>query len=185
VTPDPRHALNRVRTALLITSERCRAQSLRARYVGVSVHPQSRVGRGVVVRMGEGSTLRLGPGAVAPNVQIHLAPGANVALEGRFIGTGTLIAARDSIVVEQGAMLAEMCVLRDADHTRDPSGAISLDGHVSAPIRVSHDAWLGSRCTILKGVTVGSCATVGAGAVVTRDVPSNTTVVGVPARPLD
>ncbi len=50
--------------------------------------------------------------------------------------------------------------------------------------RVEHDAWLGVGCVVLRGVTVGLGAVVGANAVVTRDVPPFAVVVGVPARVL-
>jgi maltose O-acetyltransferase len=56
--------------------------------------------------------------------------------------------------------------------------------HDCRPITIGDGAWLGARVTILPGVTVGAGAVVAAGAVVTRDVPPNTLVAGVPARPL-
>lgn len=46
------------------------------------------------------------------------------------------------------------------------------------------DAWIGAGSIILPGVTIGEGAVVGAGAVVTKDVPPYTVVVGVPARPI-
>lgn len=49
------------------------------------------------------------------------------------------------------------------------------------PIRIHDDVWIGANAVILAGVTVGSGAVVGAGAVVTRDVPENGVVAGVPA----
>lgn len=49
-------------------------------------------------------------------------------------------------------------------------------------IVIEDGCWLASRCTVLPGVTIGSGAIVAAGAVVTRDVPPNTLVAGVPAR---
>ncbi|HYM80059.1 MAG TPA: acyltransferase [Candidatus Limnocylindria bacterium] len=51
-----------------------------------------------------------------------------------------------------------------------------------APVRLLRGCYLGAACMILPGVTVGERAVVGAGAVVTRDVPPGTLVVGVPAR---
>jgi maltose O-acetyltransferase len=54
----------------------------------------------------------------------------------------------------------------------------------SRPVIIHDGVWLGTRCMILPGVTIGEGAVVAAGAVVHRDVPPNTVVGGVPARPL-
>lgn len=51
-----------------------------------------------------------------------------------------------------------------------------------APITLGKNVWVGSNSTILQGVTIGDNAVVAAGAVVTKDVPENTIVEGVPAR---
>jgi acetyltransferase-like isoleucine patch superfamily enzyme len=50
------------------------------------------------------------------------------------------------------------------------------------PIRIGRDVWLGANAVVLAGVTVGDGAVIAAGAVVTRDVPANAVVAGVPAR---
>lgn len=52
----------------------------------------------------------------------------------------------------------------------------------SAPIVVGDNAWLGGGATVLPGVRIGADAVVGAGSVVTRDVPAGVLVVGTPAR---
>jgi maltose O-acetyltransferase len=54
----------------------------------------------------------------------------------------------------------------------------------TAPVVLEHGCWLGARVTVLPGVTVGRGAVVAAGAVVTKDVPPNTMVAGIPARVL-
>jgi acetyltransferase-like isoleucine patch superfamily enzyme len=53
------------------------------------------------------------------------------------------------------------------------------------PVRIEHGAVVMTGATILAGVTIGRGAIVGAGAVVTRDVPPNTFVGGVPAKVID
>jgi maltose O-acetyltransferase len=55
---------------------------------------------------------------------------------------------------------------------------------VQGPIVIEDDAWLGTGCIIFPNVTIGRGAVVGAGAVVTKDVPPFTIVAGVPAKPI-
>ena len=54
----------------------------------------------------------------------------------------------------------------------------------SQPITIGNDVWIGTKSTILKGVTVGDGAVVGAGSVVTKDVAPYSIVAGVPAKPI-
>lgn len=51
-----------------------------------------------------------------------------------------------------------------------------------APIVVGRNVWIGSNSTILQGVTIGDNSIIAAGSVVTKDVPANAIVAGVPAR---
>ncbi|ACL56662.1 sugar O-acetyltransferase [Methylobacterium nodulans] len=70
-----------------------------------------------------------------------------------------------------------------ADHPRDPGlRRALLEG--GRPVRIGRNCWIGAGALILPGVTVGDDAIVGAGSVVTRDVPAGATVAGNPARPV-
>ena len=65
------------------------------------------------------------------------------------------------------------------NHPVDPSNRHAL---LLQPIVIKKNAWIGAAVTILPGVTIGENAVVAAGAVVTKDVPDNTIVGGVPAK---
>lgn len=49
-------------------------------------------------------------------------------------------------------------------------------------VNIGNDVWIGGNCTILPGVTIGNNVVIAAGAVVTKDVPDNSVVGGVPAK---
>jgi maltose O-acetyltransferase len=58
------------------------------------------------------------------------------------------------------------------------SGAQRAGDSIHAPIVIGNGVWLGSRCTILAGVTIGASSVIGAGVVVTQNVPENTLLTG-------
>jgi len=62
----------------------------------------------------------------------------------------------------------------------DPTGRVH--GHLSFPVVIKDRVWIGARAIVLPGVTIGEDAVVAAGSVVTKDVPPNTLVAGVPAQ---
>ena len=82
------------------------------------------------------------------------------------------------IYIGDHVLIGHRVVLATIDHDLDPCDR-SLH---CAPIHIGDRVWIGSGAIITKGVTIGEGAVVAAGAVVTRDVPANTVVGGVPAR---
>ena len=77
-------------------------------------------------------------------------------------------------------MLGNFCYLSDSDW-HDIHDRTCMPGG-SAPIVLERGAWIGDSAIVLKGVRVGENSIVGAGAVVTKDVPPNVIVAGNPAR---
>ncbi len=96
------------------------------------------------------------------------------------VGDRTNLYSLGEITLERGCIVAQEAYLCTGDHDLDAPGK-SL---VTVPIRVGSDVFIGARAFVLPGVTIGSRAVVGAGSVVTRDVPSCARVAGNPARAL-
>lgn len=83
------------------------------------------------------------------------------------------------ITIEDGVFIAPKVSLLTEGHPISPENRHSL---TVAPILIKRNAWIGANATIMQGVTIGENAIVAAGAVVTKDVPDNTVVGGIPAK---
>ena len=89
------------------------------------------------------------------------------------------IIANIGIEIGEDALIGAGCLLCDSDMHEIPLGS---GKHIAlAPIRIGARAFIGARCIILKGVTVGEGAVIGAGSVVTRDVAPWVVATGNPA----
>ena len=90
---------------------------------------------------------------------------------------------KDSIEIGDDCLLAEMVSIRDHDHNFARLDVpIRAQGASCAPVKIGRDVWLGAKVTVLKGVTIGDGAIIGANAVVTRDIPPRAIAAGIPAR---
>ncbi len=83
------------------------------------------------------------------------------------------------ITLEEGVLIGPRATIISVNHPLAPA---ERRGLILKPVRIRKNAWIGAGATILPGVTVGENAIVAAGAVVSKDVPPNTAVGGVPAK---
>lgn len=154
-------------------------------------------GRWPAVEFGSGCDIRRG-------LHIVRVPGARISFGERcildrhltiecggelLVGAGTIfghhctVGAKQSVRIGPDCLIAEMVSIRDSDHAFSETDRPYRDqGHVSAPVVLGRNVWLGSKVVVGRGVRIGDNAIVGAGAVVTKDVPPNSLAVGVPAR---
>lgn len=110
----------------------------------------------------------------------HTDCGKNIHIGKRvFINMGCKFQDQGGIFIGDGALIGHNVVLATLNHAMSPNQRGTM---IPAPIHIGRNVWIGSNATVLPGVTIGDGAIVAAGAVVTRDVPENTIVGGVPAR---
>jgi acetyltransferase-like isoleucine patch superfamily enzyme len=104
----------------------------------------------------------------------HTKIGKNV-----FINFDCVFLDLGGITIEDGVLIAPKVSLLSEGHPLSPDERHSL---VPGRIHIRKNAWIGTGATILPGVTIGENAVVAAGAVVSKDVPANTVVGGIPAK---
>lgn len=102
----------------------------------------------------------------------HVTMGDNV-----YINANCLMMARGGITIENDVMIAANVQLISNNHDEYNRQILTCK-----EINIKKGVWIGAGATIMPGVTVGKYAIVGAGAIVTKDVPDYSVVVGVPAR---
>jgi len=83
------------------------------------------------------------------------------------------------ITIEDQVLIGPKVNLVTENHPLDPEDRRAL---ITKPIVVKRNAWIGAGATILPGVTIGENSVVAAGAVVSKDVPDNVIVGGIPAK---
>ncbi|MCX8534230.1 sugar O-acetyltransferase [Chryseobacterium luquanense] len=104
----------------------------------------------------------------------HINIGKNV-----FINFDCTFLALGGITIEDDVLIGPKVSLITENHPLNPK---DRKGLIGKPILIKKNVWIGANATILPGVTIGENSVVAAGAVVSKDVPNNTVVGGVPAK---
>ncbi|MCL2393612.1 MAG: maltose O-acetyltransferase [Acidimicrobiaceae bacterium] len=96
-----------------------------------------------------------------------------------FIGSGCAFTGHAAISIADEVMIAHKVNLVTAGHPVEPGKR--REYITGEPITIAANVWIGAAATVMPGVRIGEGSVVGAGAVVTHDVPPATVVAGVPA----
>lgn len=103
-------------------------------------------------------------------------PNAKILIKDNCGFSGVSIVSDKEVYIGEGTTIGANAIIGDRDDHSD----IYLSD--SKPINIGKNVWIGMNATIMKGVTIGDNAIVGAGAIVTKNVPANAIVAGVPAK---
>lgn len=112
-----------------------------------------------------------------------------------FVGGETIVDCVQQITVDDDVLISYRCIISDCDNHNirysirkhdlaewKQGGRSDWSLTPQAPVHIKKGAWIGTSVIILKGVTIGEGAIIGAGSVVTKDVPDWTIAAGNPAR---
>jgi maltose O-acetyltransferase len=126
----------------------------------------------------------VGDGAVI-RPPFHCDYGFNISLgAGAFLNFNCVILDVVEVMIGDRTQIGPGVQILAADHPRDP--ALRASGlEFGRPVRVGRNVWIGAGAIILPGVSIADDALIGAGSVVTRDVPAGATAFGNPARVQD
>jgi len=132
--------------------------------LGKGVH----LDQGVIVWLGETQ------GSICLWERVYVGPYAYLGTSGHKleIGADTMIGAHSYVITENHG-------------TQQKGVPYARQGYVGADVLIGKNVWIGCHVTILPGVTIGNNAIIGAGAVVTKNIPSGETWGGVPAKKLN
>ncbi|MFL1378486.1 sugar O-acetyltransferase [Nocardiopsis protaetiae] len=127
--------------------------------------------RGIFGSVGERTVL---------NPPFHAAFGSNVHIGDDFFGNANISFVDDvEIRIGDGVMIAPNVTLATTGHPVHPERRVDL-ARFSEPIVIEDRVWIGANAVVLPGVRIGHGSVIGAGSVVSRDVPAMVVAVGVP-----
>jgi acetyltransferase-like isoleucine patch superfamily enzyme len=144
------------------------------------------VGPGVTLEIGKGATLRLGRWCwIGHGSKIRVHEGEVVIGAKTVMGQECTISAFQHVSVGRECILADRVMLIDFDHgVVEVERPIRVQGIYKRDVRVGNNVWVGYGACFLRGTTVGDNCVIGTSSVITKDVPDNAVVAGVPARVL-
>lgn len=96
------------------------------------------------------------------------------------IGKNCTLGAKGGIRIGSNVVISKYVTIESAG--LDLASGPPYNSHTSKPIVIEDGVWIGTHCVILSGVTIGANSIIGAGTVVTKDIPMNSIVVGAKNR---
>lgn len=145
--------------------------------IGVKDNKKSK--KETTIKLEENSKLTVGNHfSIFNGCDIRIFKGGTLSLDSGYINSDTQIICAKNISIGKDVAIAKDVIIRDTD----AHYVLGKEHEMIKPVKIGNHVWIGTRAIIMKGVTIGDNSIIAAGAVVTKDVPSNVIVAGVPAK---
>ena len=157
-------------------------------------HPHKiKIGEGVIIddncvldaKGTDSSSIMLGEGVFIGRNTIIYCKNGNINLHPKVnIGVNCSLYAKGQLTIGKGTMIAAYTYIMNGgryDYT-SPIPLAEQNDYSNGTTDIGHNCWIGAKVVIFDGLSIGDSAVIGAGAVVTKDIPSNVIAMGVPAK---
>lgn len=169
--------MEEVRIDLRVQSEERKKESIRSTQLCFQINHTMPMTEECQALINELFNHTLGEGTrINPPIFINLAENVKIG-KNVVIMNGFQCMSAGGLVIEDDVRISLNCTIATNNHD-----FYDRDVLTCKPVRIKRNAWLGVNVTILPGVTIGENAIIGAGAVVTKDIPDNAVAVGNPAK---
>jgi carbonic anhydrase/acetyltransferase-like protein (isoleucine patch superfamily) len=158
-----------------------RVIKLKLLYPEITMDFKTKIERGCSIICVDGGKLTILNSHISFGTLIKADAGSTLSICSSFVGRNCVIAAKEKILIKDKCLIAEMVVIRDQDHDLDP---LLRNSFITSPVEINENVWIGSKATVLKGVTIGRNSVVATSAVVKSDIPPQEIWGGIPARKL-
>ena len=124
-----------------------------------------------------------GASHICKNVELSVSKFAKLVIEDSFCGPYVSISCQRKVIIGKNCLIAGSVSIHDNNHVFERTDiSINVQGFIAKPVFIGDDVWIGTRSVILPGVKIGSHSIIGAGSIVTKDVPEWAIYAGNPAK---
>lgn len=165
----------------LVTGKRSQICDLSCSSLGISISELASVGTGVIIYYDDAEKVKIGYGAELRDFSIFEVMGKLEIGNNCVIGSYNWFQSSGSISIGNGCIIGPHCCVISTSH-RSPAVTPEVRSSplIKGSIKIGDNTWIGAHVSILKDVNIGKNVTIGAGSVVTKDIPDNATAFGSP-----
>lgn len=150
----------------------------------ISIGNEVKIAQHTIIRANSDRKLIIGDGtSVLEHCLLACNEGSITIGERSWLGAGTYIYGNGHVTIGDDVLIAAQCVLNTISHNSgDIFSPINMQGINVAPVIIENNVWIGLGTKVLQGVRIGEGSIIGAGSLVTKDVPPYSIAYGTPAK---